>query len=176
MNRCEQPSGSSARSRLLPPRGLLLSLLVQGPLILLLWPPHLAGRIVFLGTAMLTGGVVLNFWADRLFKRNGVAVCPFGIVPKLISDGPYRLSRNPMYLGMVLISTAVPLITGVYLNLWAPAALAIWLHIRFVLPEEEFLRKRLGTQYLLYASRNSRWLGLPAPHPAQNSEGATGRA
>jgi hypothetical protein len=65
-----------------------------------------------------------------------------------------------MYLGMVSISAAAALATGVYLNLVAATVLAVWLHFRFVLPEEEFLRERLGAEYLLYASRNPRWLGF----------------
>jgi hypothetical protein len=51
--------------------------------------------------------------------------------------------------------------TGLYFNLWAPAVLVIWLHVRFVLPEEEFLRAPMGEAYLLYASGTSRWLGVP---------------
>jgi protein-S-isoprenylcysteine O-methyltransferase Ste14 len=68
-----------------------------------------------------------------------------------------------MYLGMVLISVSAALITGVYWNLWPAPVLALWLHFRFVLPEEEFLRERLGSAYLTYASRHPRWLGWPGP-------------
>lgn len=164
MNKSEQAPESKARPKLLPPRGLVLSLLVQVPLILWSWPLSLAGTPVLIGVAMLAGGVVLNIEADRLFRRSGVGVCPFSPAPRLISEGPYQITRNPMYLGMVLISAAVPLMTRLYFNLWAPALLAIWLHFRFVLPEEEFLRERLGVEYLLYASGKPRWLGLPGPH------------
>jgi protein-S-isoprenylcysteine O-methyltransferase Ste14 len=138
-------------------------LLAQGPLLLWSWPLNPARIPLLIGVAMLAGGTVLNIWADRLFHKSGVGVCPFSPVPCLISEGPYRITRNPMYLGMVLISAGVPLMTGLYFNLWAPAVLAIWLHIRFVLPEEEFLRERLGGAYLLYASDTSRWLGVPGP-------------
>lgn len=167
MNKSKPLPESNARRRLLPPRALMLSLLVQGPLILWSWPLKPAGVAALMGVAMLAGGFVLNIWADRLFRKSGVGVCPFTPVPSLLSDGPYRFTRNPMYLGMVLVGASVPLITGLYLNLWAAAVLAIWLHFRFVLPEEEFLRERLGVEYLLYASGNPRWLGLPGPHLAK---------
>jgi protein-S-isoprenylcysteine O-methyltransferase Ste14 len=125
---------------------------------------------------MLAAGVVLNVWAERLFRKSGVGVCPFSPVPTLVSEGPYRFTRNPMYLGMVLLSASWPLMMGLYWNLWAAAALAVWLHFRFVLPEEEFLRERLGVGYLEYASRNPRWLGLPGPRALLRGAKATEKA
>jgi protein-S-isoprenylcysteine O-methyltransferase Ste14 len=167
MNESEHAQESKARPRLLPPTGLLLSLLVQVPLILWSWPLKPVGVSVLIGTVFLAGGVVLNIWADRMFQRLGVGVCPFSPVPVLIKEGPFRITRNPMYLGMVLISAGVPLIAGLYMGLWAPLLLGVWLQLRFVLPEEDFLRERLGMEYLLYASGHSRWLGLPGPQPSK---------
>jgi protein-S-isoprenylcysteine O-methyltransferase Ste14 len=158
----------------MPPKVFLLSMLLQIPLILCSWPLKPAEAPVLSGVAMLAAGVVLNVWAERLFRKSGVGVCPFSTVPCLVNSGPYRLTRNPMYLGMVLLSASVPVITGLYWNLWTTATLAAWLHLRFVLPEEEFLRDRLGVPYLDYASRNPRWLGLPgprAPQPTGSTEG-----
>jgi protein-S-isoprenylcysteine O-methyltransferase Ste14 len=163
MNEGEKVRRTETRGGLLPPRALLLSLLVQAPLMIWSWPPKPATVPVLLGVAMLVAGAVLNIWADRLFRKKGVGVCPFSPTPALVREGPYRFTRNPMYLGMVLTSTCAPLLTGVYLNLLPALVLAIWLHVRFVLPEEEFLRYQLGTEYLLYASLAPRWLGLPGP-------------
>jgi len=150
-----------AHRGLLPPRLLLFSLLAQIPLIFLRWPLRPAMAPVLAGSALLLAGVTLNLWADRLFHRRGAGVCPFSRVAALVREGPFRFTRNPMYLGMVLVSAAAPLLTGVYLDLWAPAALAIWLHFGFVLPEERFLREQWGAEYLLYASTHPRWIGLP---------------
>jgi len=173
MSKRERALESNTRRRLLPPRGLLLSLVVQGPLILWFWPLAPPGASVLIGVALLVGGVVLNIWADRLFHKGGVGVCPFSPVPILIREGPFRITRNPMYLGMVLISAGVPLMTGLDIGLCAPAVLAVWLQIRFVLPEEKFLRERLGMEYLLYASNHSRWLGLPGPRLARMGAGTS---
>jgi protein-S-isoprenylcysteine O-methyltransferase Ste14 len=174
MNQSEHAHEPNAPRRLLPPQGLLLSLLVQAPVILWSWPPKPPGVSVLAGIALLACGVVLNIWPDRLFHRRGVGVCPFSPVPALIKEGPFRFTRNPMYLGMLLISAAVPLITGLYLARLAPALLYVWLHIRYVLLEEKFLRERLGTEYLLYASNNPRWLGLPGWRFARKNCGAGG--
>ncbi len=161
MSKSEQTPQSNARPRLLPPKALLLSLLVQLPLVLRSWPLKPTRVPVLVGIAMLTAGVAVNVWAERLFRKSGTGVCPLSPVSRLISEGPYRFTRNPMYLGMVLISASAAMIADVQLNPWAAAALAVWLHFQFVLPEEEFLRDRLGVAYLEYASRTPRWLGRP---------------
>ena len=163
MSRSEQAGRSDARPRLLPPKALILSLVAQIPFILWSWPLKPARVPALVGAAMLIAGVVLNVWAERLFRKGGVGVCPFSSVPNLVSAGPYRFTRNPMYLGLVLVSASGPLISGSYWNLLPAVVLAVWLHFRFVLPEEEFLRNRLGLGYLEYASRNPRWLGFPGP-------------
>ncbi|HME08443.1 MAG TPA: isoprenylcysteine carboxylmethyltransferase family protein [Bryobacteraceae bacterium] len=159
-----------ARRKLLPPKGLLLSLLVQLPLVLWSWPPMPTRVPALMGIAMLLGGIVLNIWAERLFRKSGTGVCPLSPVSRLINDGPYRITRNPMYLGMVLISASASLIAGLFLNLCSAAALAVWLHLRFILPEEKFLRETLGVGYLEYASRTPRWLGLPGPQVTQTEQ------
>lgn len=64
---------------------------------------------------------------------------------------------------MVFVCASVPFMTGLIPNLCATAALTVWLHFEFVLPEERFLRALFGVGYLAYASRNPRWLGLPGP-------------
>lgn len=163
MTKDEPAHLSSAPRRLLPPRGLMLSLLAQIPAILSLWPLKPSASSALTGIAMLVVGLALNIWSERLFRRSGVGVCPFSAAPRVVTQGPYRFTRNPMYLGLVLVSASAPMMTGIYFNLWAAAALAAWLHFRFVLPEEDFLEKRLGMVYLVYASRNPRWLGIPGP-------------
>lgn len=163
MKSSEDARKSDKRHRLLPPMGLLLSLLAQLPLIVWSWPLAPVRARALAGLALLAAGVALNICAERLFRRNGVGVCPFSPVPLLLSEGPYRFTRNPMYLGMVLVSASVPFMTGLLPDLWAAAALAVWLHFKFVLPEERYLQGLLGVGYLAYASRNPRWLGLPGP-------------
>ena len=114
-----------------------------------------------LGAALLAAGVVLNVWADRLFRREGVGVCPFSPAPRLVRSGPYRITRNPMYLGMVFLGAGLALATGMPHNLVSPAVFAVWLHVRYVLPEEAFLRASLGAPYEEYLRLHPRWIGVP---------------
>ena len=166
MNATDLKSASLPSWGPLPPRCLLISILLQVPLTVRFWPLRPAPIAVCLGVALLAAAMVLNIWADRLFHSYGAGVRPFSPVAGLVSQGPFRFTRNPMYLGMVLASASLPLITSLYANFWAPAALAVWLHFRFVLPEEAFLRDLLGAPYLLYANTIPRWLGLPGPRPS----------
>lgn len=57
-------------------------------------------------------GVALNISADRMFKQHKTTVKPFEESTSLVTDGVFRFSRNPMYLGMVLILSGVVLLAG----------------------------------------------------------------
>ncbi len=114
---------------------------------------------VVAGALLLAAGSVLNIWSERLFRNNDVGVCPFTRVPALVTRGPYRVTRNPMYLGLVCLNLGVTLLSGVLANLWSSIALFIWLHYAFVLPEEAFLHQEMGDLFDTYAEGRPRWLG-----------------
>jgi hypothetical protein len=97
-------------------------------------------------------------WSERLFRRSDVGVCPFTRVPVLIETGPYRVTRNPMYVGLICLNLGATLFSGVVANIWSCVAFAIWLHYAFVLPEEAFLRSEVGAAFDEYARRVPRWL------------------
>lgn len=155
---------------ILPPKGLLLSLLFQMPLLALSLPLRPQLPAICLGAALLIAGVALNLSADRQFRVANVEVCPFGETPKLLEEGPFRLTRNPMYLGFVLISAGSACMTGLWLNLLAAAGLLAWLQIRYVLPEEVFLHRELGEVYSHYKLNHPRWIGWVGRSQRQKSD------
>jgi protein-S-isoprenylcysteine O-methyltransferase Ste14 len=142
----------------LPPRGLLLNLLAQAPLVATNWPLQPTLFEILAGTVLIASGAILNIWAERLFRWSATGVCPFSPASVLVQSGPFTLSRNPMYLGLVAISTGATLITGVLPNMWISVAYAIWLHYAFILPEEDFLRNQFGAAYDDYSKRIPRWM------------------
>ena len=152
------PASTHRRTALLPPRGLLLALAAQAPLAAAAWPLRPAWPELAIGGLLLCAGIVLNVWAERLFRRAATGVCPFSPASTLVRHGPYRLFRHPMYLGLVAMSAGVALATGVLANLWSSVAFAIWLHYAYVLPEEDFLRARFGAAFDAYAAAVPRWL------------------
>jgi protein-S-isoprenylcysteine O-methyltransferase Ste14 len=146
------------RPRILPPRGLLVSLLAQIPLVLDAWPLHPVLVEVVAGACLIGAGLGLNVWADRAFKAGSVGICPFSPAPILLRDGPYRFTRNPMYLGLVAITLGVAVLTGVLANAWSAVALFLWLHWGYVVPEEQWLRDRFTREFDAYAADVPRWL------------------
>src|SRR5262245_52088948 len=147
-----------SKPRVLPPKGLLIALAAQVPLIAASAPLRPSTLEMAAGAILLIGGALLNIWAERLFRRNRVGVRPFTEVPVVINRGPYRFTRNPMYLGLVCLNLGVTLFTGVLANLWSSIAFSIWLHYAYVLPEEVFLRHELRGAFDQYAQRVPRWL------------------
>src|SRR4051812_17760908 len=146
------------KPRVLPPKGLLIALAAQLPILASSAPLRPSIMEMTAGATFLTTGILLNLWAERLFRRNSVGVCPFTQVPVLVAQGPYRATRNPMYLGLVCLNLGVTLFTGVLANLWSSIAFFIWLHYAFVLPEEVFLRHELRGAFEEYSKRVPRWL------------------
>lgn len=138
-----------------------LSLLAQAPALALAWPLRPSAAEVALGLAAIAAGVALNLWAEATFRRWRVGVVPFSDTPCLMEDGPFRVTRNPMYLGMVLVSAGLALATGALVNLVFPAALAAWLDRACVGPEERFLAERFADEFAAYRRRAPRWIGWP---------------
>jgi protein-S-isoprenylcysteine O-methyltransferase Ste14 len=146
------------KPRVLPPKGLLIAMGAQLPLLISNVPLRPLLLEIAAGGLCLAAGVVLNVRAERLFHHSNVGVCPFTHVPVLVARGPYRFTRNPMYLGLVCLNLSVALLTGVLANIWSSIAFSIWLHFAFVLPEELFLRRELGRVFDEYAEGVPRWL------------------
>jgi len=158
------PAGTKA---ILPPKGLLIALVAQIPLVLASLPLRPSLAEIAAGILLLAAGIAINVWAERQFRHAGVGVCPFSPAPIVVESGPYRITRNPMYVGLVALCLSTVLLSGVPLNSWTAAAYAFWLHRRFVLPEERFLLGERGEAYAAYARRVPRWIRRsPSPRAA----------
>ena len=118
----------------------------------------LPGLWRWLGVLPICAGLVLNVQADGLFKRAGTTVKPFGSTTALVAEGPFSLSRNPMYLGMLLLLIGVAIGMG-SVTPWVIVPIFVW-RIRkdFILPEERKLRAAFGEEYEAYARRVRRWV------------------
>ncbi len=118
----------------------------------------LGARGVAVGIVIL--GLAILLWAGLLFKREKTTVNPFR--PKkttvIVADGPYRFSRNPMYLGMILIILGAGIYIGTALTL--PVVLAFWIYINEtqIKPEERALSKMFGQAFIDYMGKVRRWI------------------
>jgi len=64
----------------------------------------------YLGIVLIAFGAVVNVWTDSLFKSNKTTVKPHENPTELITSGPFRLSRHPMYLGMTAVLSGVAIL------------------------------------------------------------------
>ena len=132
-----------------------------------LWPPIAIGTplVVGLPDARVPVGVALlacfalwNGWSLYLFRRHRTGLLPGQATEEMILEGPYAWSRNPLYLGLLVLYLALALLApSVWaLLLWPLAVVLVeWGAVR---PEERFLRKRFGASYDEYAGRVRRWI------------------
>lgn len=142
-----------------PPPLVFLAALLLGVLAASVWPSTCAGvpcRVT--GIVVFLLGVALLAWAVRPFRRTGQRPEPWLPSPEMIVDGPYRYSRNPMYLAMTLITMGLGFFFGSFLTVGlALLALAI-VHAIAVLPEERYLAEKFGAPYVEYGRRVRRYL------------------
>ena len=83
---------------------------------------------------------------------------PFEPSTALVEDGPFRFSRNPMHLGMVLVLAGAFILLGSLSPLFVLPAFVWLLHTRFVVREEAHMERHFGDCYLDYKRRVRRWL------------------
>ena len=114
--------------------------------------------LALLGAVIVVAGLVLGGWAINLFRRAQTTLDPHGGTNRLVDSGPYRFTRNPIYLANVCFLAGFPLIIHDYWGLIL-APLLIFVTNKLVIEgEEAYLARQLGQPYLDYKSRVRRWL------------------
>ena len=109
--------------------------------------------------AVISGlGLALILWAALLFRRAGTNIRPYLPSTALVVAGPYRFTRNPMYLGMSAILLGAAIFAGSITPFIVIPAFMALVQERFIVPEEEKLEATFGRGYLEYKSRVPRWL------------------
>ena len=137
---------------------LLLAILLEWLLPLGLLPPPLTVGATAVGILLLAGGIATAVAGAVAFRRAGTNVHPRHPALVLVEAGPYRFTRNPMYLGLLLALPGVGLIASLD---WAiPMVLPLWLvlHHGVVLREEAYLSAKFGAPYDDFRGRTRRWL------------------
>lgn len=153
----------AARVRVFPP-GVPLITILLGQVLQQIWPiaqslelPRIL-RFGIGGLLVLGAMLGLGFRAVRTMRATGQNENPWKPSPSLIESGPYRFTRNPMYLQMVIVCIgSALLLRNPWILLLTP--LAAWVLERFAIrPEEEYLERKFGAEYLAYKERVRRWI------------------
>lgn len=113
----------------------------------------------WIGGLIITAAVLgLGLWSVVLFRRGGQNENPWTPTPAIEERGPYRFTRNPMYLQMLIVCIGVAiLLANVWIVLLTPVC--AWALYRLAIePEEAYLERKFGEPYLAYKRRVRRWL------------------
>lgn len=141
---------------LLPAGAVLLGVVLDWA-----WELEFAGGSslpIALGAAAICGGVAILLSAFSVFRRIDQHPDPRKPTPVIARDGPYRFTRNPMYLGLFLLQLGIGLALG---NAWIlmlliPVVLVI--HYGAILPEERYLEEKFGEVYTSFKASVRRWI------------------
>jgi protein-S-isoprenylcysteine O-methyltransferase Ste14 len=106
--------------------------------------------------------VVLAFalfgWATVTLRRGGASIPTHTATDRIIERGPFRFSRNPIYLSMIMLLVGIGCWANtIWFLTWAALA-AILLTIYVIKREERYLEGKFGDTYLSYKHRVRRWL------------------
>jgi protein-S-isoprenylcysteine O-methyltransferase Ste14 len=144
-----------------PPPLLYAAFFSLGILASVLYPVRLLPSALawILGGAVLAGGALLGpIWGVHTLRTAGTTIRPDKPTAKLVTDGPFRFSRNPLYLALSLMYAGLALMAN---SIWAllllfPVTLVM---SRFVIRrEEEYLARRFGEEYAHYQTNVRRWI------------------
>ena len=112
----------------------------------------------YIGILFIVAGVFLSIGSAMLFRKLGTNPMPGIRANLIVSKGPFRHTRNPMYLGLIVILTGTSILLGTISPLIVIPIVFFILHTQFVLQEEKWMEEWFGEPYLEYKSKTPRWL------------------
>ncbi len=111
-----------------------------------------------LGWIILVAGIGIGAWGFMHFQKRGANINPYAEPNKMVTDGPYRFTRNPMYLGNLLMILGIAVLVGTLLPLLASVVYVVTMNNTFIFQEEKNLEKLYGQKYRDYKKQVRRWI------------------
>jgi protein-S-isoprenylcysteine O-methyltransferase Ste14 len=149
-----------ARVRIPPPLVFLAFIAIGVALRYVVTPPPLPGSStvqVVAGVVCIGWAVALGGWALGWFKRSGQDPAPWKESPSLVIEGPYRFTRNPMYVSMLVLQFGIGWVVGNVWIVYAALFALLVVHYTAVLPEEAYLEEKFGEPYREYKQKVRRY-------------------
>lgn len=140
---------------LLPVGTLLLSVALN-----FIWPLHLPGSIwikVAAGVLFICG-IALAGWGHKTMVRAGTNVPPNKPTLLIVTNGPFRFTRNPLYIGGTCVYLALTLVLNLGWALIFLVPMLLVLNWGIVAREERYLEKKFGAPYIAYKASVPRWI------------------
>jgi protein-S-isoprenylcysteine O-methyltransferase Ste14 len=110
------------------------------------------------GLLLILAGAGAFIWGLATFARARTGIMLWTPARRLITDGPYKWSRNPMYVGCVAVYVGAALAFGVYVALLLLPLVIALVTILVIRREERYMEMTFGSEYLAYRRQVSRWL------------------
>jgi protein-S-isoprenylcysteine O-methyltransferase Ste14 len=120
--------------------------------------PRLPLGARLLGLPLLAAGLGLGGWFIWTMRRAGTPVDPYEAPTALVADGPFRLTRNPAYVGLTLTYAGLSLLVGTLWSLLLLPGVLLAVDRGVIQGEERYLEKEFGSSYSQYRRRVRRWL------------------
>jgi protein-S-isoprenylcysteine O-methyltransferase Ste14 len=143
-----------------PPPLLYVAAVLVGIWLERLWPVPIPRTplVIAVGMALTGGWLALAVPSILRFWRSNTSIIPVRPAQALVVSGYYRFSRNPMYVSLALLTAAF----GCFLGTWWPIVLLIptlvLVQVLVIIPEERYLERRFGADYVAYTRRVRRWI------------------
>jgi protein-S-isoprenylcysteine O-methyltransferase Ste14 len=123
------------------------------------WPmPILAAAAVWPGLAIVVVGLAIMATGRRAMMAAGTNVNPTRPATTVVSSGPFRFTRNPLYVGVTLIFSGLTLAFNTWWGFIVLAPVLATMHFGVVRREERYLERKFGEPYRQYRSRVRRYL------------------
>jgi protein-S-isoprenylcysteine O-methyltransferase Ste14 len=115
-------------------------------------PARIAGAVLIGASALLAGSAVYRF------RRARTSVLPHRPASAFVAQGPYRFTRNPMYVGMSLLYLGIAVLTGAAWAILLLPLVVFTVDRRVIRREEAYLERRFGPDYVRYKRQVRRWV------------------
>lgn len=146
-------------TKIIPPVYFLVTVVTMAvfnyfaPIKNILHPP-----VTYSGAIFIVIGLIITTWSAVLFGKAGTAIKPFEESTHMVTQGMYQLTRNPMYLGMVVFLIGVALLFGTLTPFILIPIFILLIQTIFINNEEIVMEKTFGNEYREYKERVRRWL------------------
>ncbi len=113
--------------------------------------------IKYLGIVLVVLSFTTILYIAFLFRRHRTEIEPWKTTSSIIKTGPFKYSRNPIYMGMCLIAIGTGLIANSYWVVFSFIPAATLVYYTAIKKEERYLEEKFGQEYLDYKSKVKRW-------------------
>jgi len=113
---------------------------------------------LILGVVVLLAGLAIGFSAITAFRRHNTTLIPTRSATAMVQDGPYRFTRNPMYLSFGILYAGLSLIVDSLWSLLLLIPVILMVNYYVIAREEKYLTREFGDEYRSYTAKVRRWI------------------